>query len=307
MGDNTSGPVILFPGDYFDPHAPDALMEEEFKLALADPRVEACACGFDAFLEGHRLEPSHPLEGGTRIGLWRGWMMSPEEYKSFFRQCASLGLRLTTTPAAYELTHCFPNAYRYLDPSDTPHIEVFGDVIDAEVVNRTFDAFMVKDHVKSLKQTDFPAVIETPITQERCTELSKTFIRERGELYTGGLVCKQFVHLRRRRGATNEWRAFFLYGSLLDLSPNSGQPTSSPAPDEGLVERASHLESPFYTVDFGELEDGGWTILETGDGQVSGLSSGASAERFMHALVDGLVGEDEQRSLRSSGMTRTKS
>lgn len=301
MGDDTSSPVILFPSDYFDPHAPDALMEEEFGLALADPRVEACACGFDAFLEGRRLELSHPLEGDSHIGVWRGWMMRPEQYGSFFRQCADFGVRLITTPAAYELAHCFPNAYRHLDPSDTPHIEVFDDLINAEVVNRTFDAFMVKDHVKSLKQTDFPAVIETPVTQERCKELSKTFIRERGELYTGGLVCKQFVHLKRRRGMTNEWRAFFLYGSLLDLSPNSGQPTSSPAPDEGLVERASHLESPFYTVDFGELEDGRWTILETGDGQVSGLSSGASVARFMHALVDGLARGNERRAPRSLG------
>ena len=71
--------------------------------------------------------------------------------------------------------------------------------------------------------------------------------------------------------------------------------------DGRLVERASRLESPFYTIDFGELEDGGWTILETGDGQVSGLSSGASVARFMRALVDGLVGECGQHAPRMLG------
>ena len=38
-----------------------------------------------------------------------------------------------------------------------------------------------------------------------------------------------------------------------------------------LVRQFTGLDSHFYTVDFAELEDGSWTIIETGDGQVQSL------------------------------------
>lgn len=44
------------------------------------------------------------------------------------------------------------------------------------------------------------------------------------------------------------------------------------------------LDSPFYTVDYGELADGSWKILEVGDRSVSGLSESQDAEHFFRAL-----------------------
>ena len=41
-----------------------------------------------------------------------------------------------------------------------------------------------------------------------------------------------------------------------------------------LIHRYEYLGSPYYTVDYGELTDGTWKIIETGDGGVSGLSPG---------------------------------
>ena len=49
---------------------------------------------------------------------------------------------------------------------------------------------MMKDFAKSVKQTGFPQRIETPLTQDECDHLSEEFIRMRGGLYTGGIVCK---------------------------------------------------------------------------------------------------------------------
>lgn len=48
-----------------------------------------------------------------------------------------------------------------------------------------------------------------------------------------------------------------------------------------------NLPSPFYTVDFAELADGSWKILEAGDGQVSGLSDNQNARAFFRALRTG--------------------
>ena len=287
-------PVILFASDYFDRYAPASVFEREYELAQEDPRVEALLCNIDEFFEGKPLALDVRLDAhldAPRCGIWRGWMMLPEQYRGFFNQCHALGLDLLTTPEQYELMHCFPHAYRLIPPGSTPHVEVFERTIDAATVNSAFDAFMVKDYVKSLKQTEFPAKVETPITQERADELSRMFIEQRGAVFTGGLVCKQFAQLKYYGRRTNEWRAFYFGGRLLDLSGNSLQYEFCPAPPADLIESARRFPSPFYTVDFAELEDDTWTILETGDGQVSGLATEAFAEEFMPKLFDALCAE----------------
>ena len=100
-----------------------------------------------------------------------------------------------------------------------------------------------------------------------------------------------FLQLKYYGRRTNEWRAFHFSGRLLDLSGNSLQYAFCPAPPADLIESARCFPSPFYTVDFAELDDGTWTILETGDGQVSGLATEAFAEEFMPKLFDALCAE----------------
>ena len=45
----------------------------------------------------------------------------------------------------------------------------------------------------------------------------------------------------------------------------------------------------FYTVDFAELADGSWKIIEAGDGSVSGLSDGQDYVAFFRALYQCLT------------------
>lgn len=71
---------------------------------------------------------------------------------------------------------------------------------------------MVKDYAKSVKGTRFPVSFRTPASQERIDEIVEEFVRLRGDLFTAGIVCKEYVDLVRCGGATNEWRAFYLGG-----------------------------------------------------------------------------------------------
>lgn len=48
-------------------------------------------------------------------------------------------------------------------------------------------------------------------------------------------------------------------------------------------------------VDFGELADGSWTVLETGDGQVSGLPTEIEPGEFYSASAKSLASEDGGR------------
>ena len=68
---------------------------------------------------------------------------------------------------------------------------------------------------------------------------------------------------------------------------------SCPKPPDDLVARMEGFASPFYTVDFGELENGAWTVLETGDGQVSGLASELEPDAFYAALTERLATETD--------------
>ncbi len=71
---------------------------------------------------------------------------------------------------------------------------------------------------------------------------------------------------------------------------NSLQPAFTPEPPKELVEKNKDLPSGFYTLDFGELTDGSWKILEAGDGSVSGPSEGQDLEAFYRALFHLLNG-----------------
>lgn len=81
------------------------------------------------------------------------------------------------------------------------------------------------------------------------------FIDLGGTLFTKGIVIKYFVSFKKY-GNTNEYRAFYLRGKLVTLSKNSNQSSNCPV----------------VPMDFAELENGKWIIIEAGDGQVSGLS-----------------------------------
>lgn len=70
---------------------------------------------------------------------------------------------------------------------------------------------------------------------------------------------------------------------------NSGQPNTTTESPVELIHKYSNLPSKFYTVDYAELENGEWIILETGDGGVSGIPDGIDYREFFRALSVGLL------------------
>ncbi|MCL1917205.1 MAG: ATP-grasp domain-containing protein [Peptococcaceae bacterium] len=219
-------------------------------------------------------------------------MFKPDEYKLFHAGIQTLGADLINTPAEYDRLHLFPHVYPFIK-DDTPQSISFSDPSDisAEVVNKTFEKFIIKDYVKSVKGHDFPASFTTPLTQKELDDFISRFIELRQPLFTGGIVLKDFIELKRYgEKATNEYRAFYLNNHVLTVSRNSNQPEDSPVVPRDLVERCAHLPSRYYTVDFGEMEDGSFIILETGDGQVSGLSPHQNVSKYYNEMIGILRG-----------------
>lgn len=67
------------------------------------------------------------------------------------------------------------------------------------------------------------------------------------------------------------------------------QPQTAPEPPESYLSMQNTAVAPFYTVDYAELTDGTWTIIEAGDGQVSGLAESDDPIRFYKAMASCLA------------------
>lgn len=270
-------------------------MRIEYESACAEGRLDVGLFDLELFEERGELALDRPFLDEALPLVYRGWMMKQDRYRAFFTALREKGLCPLTSPNAYEEFHMFPLAYMRNDALKVhaPRLVAFlGHRADAVVINRMFTEFMVKDYVKSVKGTRFPVSFHTPVSQERMDGIVKEFVRLRGDLFTVGIVCKECVDLARYGGATNEWRAFYLDGNLLNVCRNSNQPTNVAKPPEELVLACSNLGSPYYTVDFAERANGTWIVVETGDGQVSGLAAAQDPAIYYQVLADALERRD---------------
>lgn len=280
---------LLFPADFYDKKSPDGAMRTEYFAAASVSQLDVALFDFEKFEESGVISLSRPFLDSDLPLIYRGWMMKPVRYEGFYDELVSCGLKPLVEPCAYSEFHMFPCAYeRHKVLRDlAPRLLAFrGLDLEAEAVNGAFGRFMLKDFVKSVKGTSFPMCIETPLSQMELDSLLDEFRHLRGDLFTEGVAFKEYVDLKRYSNATNEWRAFYLKGSLLNVCRNSNQVDTTPAPSLNMIASCEGLGSPFYTVDFAEGADGGWIVLETGDGQVSGLATAMDAVIYYQILSE---------------------
>jgi len=264
--------LILFPSNYDNIKQPDPDYRDEYEAVCRIPDFKIILYNYDGFAQGESIE-IYPDNYFTGECIYRGWMLNPEQYTILYEFLRTRSITLINTPKQYNNCHLFPAIYPEIKQY-TPKILYFEQEqpIDWDLVNNTFVRFMVKDYVKSVKGQDFPAFFETPVQPEEMNQYIDKFRELRGNLFTGGIVLKEYVELKKYGGTTNEYRAFYLKSDLLSLSRNSNQADSCPLPPKELITRLKTLQSQYYTVDFAELLNNTWIVLETGDGQVSGIS-----------------------------------
>ena len=287
--------TILYPADFFNIKAVDPDYEYEYREAIKFPEFQILFYDYDTFTAGGKLNlyPTHP-EGG--LCIYRGWMLQSDKYQELYASLQEQGLTLINTPAEYESCHEFPNSYPLIK-GYTPKTKFFkaDEKINWDDIKSAFRRFMIKDYVKSVKGMDFPAFFDDSYSSDEMDRFVARFIEMRGNLFVKGIVLKEYVVLKQNAGVTNEYRAFFLDGKRLSLSKNSNQQTGNTVPEQ-LVNNLPRLKSRFYTVDFAELENGEWIVIETGDGQVSGLSPGQYVFKYYEELLELLQERFQERN-----------
>ena len=285
--------AIIFPSDYFDKKKVDQELAREYESAIECGEYTAVLLfSYEDWFHHDKLKLNVTPQGAINA-VYRGWMMHPAQYERFYYALKDSNVNLATTPEEYARFHIFPNIYEAVK-TDTPRILTYPDVfgIDLEEVKRTFNRFMVKDYVKSVKGTDFPDYFDSTVTQGEFDAWMEKFCEYRGSLFTGGICIKEYVDLKKYGSHKNEYRVFYANGEVLSVSRNSGQKECSPQPPRELIERYRGLESKFYTVDYAELDNGNWIVIEVGDGSVSGLSDYQDYIEFYYKLYHSFCAGD---------------
>lgn len=276
--------ILLYPSDYFNRNQVEEMYQEEYRAASNISDMTVLLFSYDEFIETGeiKLYPKKLVQG---IGIYRGWMLNSEQYQVFYNSLLAKGIQLINTPEQYTYCHEFPNVYAAIEKI-TPKIKIFreNEKINWKEVKKEFGRFMIKDFVKSVKGTKFPVYFDETYSEEELDYYMFLFKEMRGNLFTKGIVIKQFVTLADYNQKTNEYRVFYLGKQAISISKNSEQSQTCKEPPSTLINQVIHLKSNFYTVDFAELEDGNFVVIETGDGQVSGLSKGQNVEQFYEQL-----------------------
>lgn len=269
---------------YFSPDRPDEDLQAEYEAALATSLFDVALFGYDKwFQEGKLIVRNAPSE--RSLAVHRGWMMRPDQYEAFYKKLLEQNIQLITSPKEYALMHIFPNVHSFFG-DDTARMMTFPlhERINVELLKKHFNRFLVKDYVKSVKGTEFPAHFDSSVTQEEFDGWMEVFYKYRGSLLTGGICIKEWLPLKKYGNRTNEWRVFYVNHQPLTICRNSAQAEYVPEVPRELVMKYASLDSVYYTVDFAELEDGSFKVIEAGDGSVSGLSESQDAEQYYRAL-----------------------
>ncbi len=276
--------TILFPSSYFGINKVDEDLQAEYDAVINTGLFNVIIFGYEKWFNQGKLVLSDIPKEKT-AAVYRGWMMKPDKYAEFYKMLLDNNIELITTPEEYEAMHVFPNVYEKVK-EDTAKMQIYPlhSEIPVDILKNNFLRFMVKDYVKSVKGTDFPKYFESSVTQEEFNKWMEVFYKYRGNLLTGGICIKEFLNLKRYGDKTNEFRVFYINHEIATESRNSGQMNMTKNPPIELLEKYRHLPSKYYTVDYAELDDDSWTIIEAGDGSVSGLSDNQNYEAYFRAL-----------------------
>ena len=286
---------ILFPRHELDKKkVDDQYMEEHHaaKLQMHDCYTfdyDAFAMSGDGFISNiPDVEDESPL-------ILRCNMLSVPQYEEIYDVLKNKGYVLINTPEQYKNCHHFPESYDYTKKytSKSIFIKKWDDSI-LQDISDFFEGkdFILKDFVKSEKQNPELFIMSGGISGEDLLDKVERFVEARGKDFNEGLVFKEFVNLKKYGNNSNEWRLFFYEKRLISCSQNSNVKTTECSPPYTKIAEnvASQIDSNFFTIDIAEKEDGRWTIIETGDGQVSDTSPGQNCLEF-YLSMEGVLKE----------------
>lgn len=240
--------------------------------------------------------PSQPAD---TPGIWLGSLPSPERYHTIYCNALKRGIRLLNTPAEHQRAQEFDRAYPQL-VGLTPESMVISRLADCQAaIARLGLPLFVRGAVESGKANGWHACVAT--TPEAVHQLVEPLLTHAEPHGQGRVLLRKLVNLRHSRVAADgfplgrEFRVFIYRQHVLSYGyywhgDDPDKFLSVPEEDAMLalaLEAAWRLQVPYVAIDVGQLEDGSWTVIETGDPQFSSVTQ-VPFIHFWHELGEQL-------------------
>lgn len=239
---------------------------------------------------------SHLPRGRGRRWLYRGWILSEEEYQGLYDAILDRGDTLIVTPhqlaqAAY-LPNWAPSLGGLTPASVWTESEDAEEAWEAALSTLGPPPWILKDHLKSARQLwhsacFVPRGADLDAFRSRCEGL----LAFRGDRFERGLVVRRFVSLAtlpyqtEGRDVPDEHRIFFWNGQPVAHAPYYDV-ERDPVDLSAFDALGEVIDSPFFTADVARLEDGGWIVVELNDGGSSGLPAQLDPWALYEAILD---------------------
>lgn len=285
--------LILFPSKENDPSKVDSVFSSDMSTAVVKGYLVALF-SYQEIIHGKvRLNflggcPKETIKEKCRENpaLYRGWILPGDSYRLLYSAVRHYGFSLVNNPEEYLNGQYIPRYH----PIIAEYTQAATWFSDPEVDTTTVSDFlskrsypvMMKDYVKSEPQEEFTN-IRPDVTASELARLCRNFSKERFPLFEGGFVLREKVPLKKyyhvtKSPVSNEWRFFCFrtrdHTAVLAPESRTGL-TWTPEPTKyfQVIMKINHImKSNYYSVDVAETEDGEWTVIEIGDGQVSETS-----------------------------------
>jgi len=223
-----------------------------------------------------------PMQSEMKSAAWIGYIPSRDRYAGIYQAALQKNIRLLNAPDEHARALEFDKMYPLLEGITPKSVVVEKqDELSKSAETIGFPIFL-KGSVQSRKSKGLRACFAENIEE---LEIAAKHLFELENRTRGKVILRQFRELRhvRRIGDFPQGREFrvFLYrhevleygyywdekDELSDLSSEEEREVLSLA-----IEASSRMNVPFLCVDVGQLADGSWIVIETGDPQFSGMS-----------------------------------
>jgi hypothetical protein len=272
--------TILFGRPHVPMHAEDRYEIEV--LAAEELGIDSYAIPLDPIVNGdpERALRRLPRPRGRRW-LYRGWMLSEEEYTALYEAILDRDEDLVVDPESFAEATYVPSYAPKLGDRTAPTRWTEGeDIREAWEIGQELGPppWIVKDHVKSAKELFYRACfVPAGATYEDFADICERLVEARGDRFERGFVIRKYLELAtlpgvtpERRPVTDEHRLVFWEGRLVAHAPYYDVDTVLPDPAQ-FASLGAIIDSPFFTADVARLASGGYTVIEINDGGCSVL------------------------------------
>jgi hypothetical protein len=250
---------------------------------LAGCRVYYIPQDFDGLDDPADAFAHVPEQPSATLGVWNGYIPSEEHYALVYRIALAKGIRLLNSPEQHLRAQEFDRAYTCLQEM-TPESVIVTDPAQCAAAVATLGLpVFVKGVVQSRKSRGWKACVGDSLAD--IEQLTSAYLTLTGRT-RGRVVLRKLVRLRHVSCTAEgfpigrEFRVFLYDGDpighgyywdgedpLMALSGDEESTVLSLA-----AAAARRLDVPYVAVDIGQLEDGNWIVIESGDAQFSSFS-----------------------------------